>query len=144
MGAMSNTNSEPNDAQFIERFLDGDGKAFDALVDRYSGRTYQIAYGVLGNREDAEEVVQDVFVRIHKALGKFRGDAEFSTWIYRIAINLARNKYRWNKCRGAFKKLSLDAPVRDEPDAPTMEVADETLKPDETMLFRELEKLRSR
>lgn len=81
------------------------------LVDRYAGRAYQIAYGVLGNREDAEEVAQDVFVRVHRALQRFRGDSEFSTWMYRIAVNLARNKYRWNKSRGGNRAISIDAPI---------------------------------
>ena len=104
MKTMSNDISQASDAELIERFNRGEKEVFGILAERYSGRAYQIAYGVLGNREDAQEVAQDVFVRIYKALPRFRGDARFSTWMYRIAMNLARNKYRWNKTRGSQKK----------------------------------------
>ena len=131
---MSNTTEANSDHEFIERFKRGDQTAFDALVDRYAGRAFQIAYGVLGSREDAEEVAQDVFVRVHRALGKFRGDAEFTTWMYRIALNLARNKYRWNKCRGSQRNISLDAPVEGREDSsPGTELASESLQPDQEM-----------
>ena len=100
-----------DDRTLIEKCKSGDEGAFGELVRKYSARAYQIAYGVLGSSEDAEEVAQDVFVRIHKALPEFRGDCEFSTWLYRIALNLARNKYRWNKVRGSKVNFSIDAPL---------------------------------
>jgi RNA polymerase sigma-70 factor (ECF subfamily) len=111
---MPNELNKSTDQELVQRFNDGDRLAFDELVGRYAGKAYQIAFGVLGNREDSEEVAQDVFVRVYRALGKFRGDAEFSTWMYRIALNLARNKYRWNKCRGFKKHISLDATITTE------------------------------
>ena len=114
MKTMSNDISQASDAELIERFNRGEKEVFGILAERYSGRAYQIAYGVLGNREDAQEVAQDVFVRIYKALPRFRGDARFSTWMYRIAMNLARNKYRWNKTRGSQKKVSLEATQEEE------------------------------
>ena len=117
MKTMSNDISQASDAELIERFNQGEKEVFGILAERYSGRAYQIAYGVLGSREDAQEVAQDVFVRIYKALPRFRGDARFSTWMYRIAMNLARNKYRWNKTRGSQKKISLEATEEDENNA---------------------------
>lgn len=111
------TDKQPSDAEIIERFNNGDVQVFDILVQRYVGKAYQIAYGILGNKQDAEEVSQDVFVRIYKALPKFRGDAEFTTWMYRIAVNLARNKYRWNKSRGAKRNVSLQTPIGDDDSA---------------------------
>ena len=84
---MSNTSAD--DRTLIERFKNGDEDAFDQLVRKYSNRAYSIAYGILANREDAEEVAQDVFIRIHRALPFFRGDSEFTTWMYRIARNTA-------------------------------------------------------
>jgi len=110
------------------------------LVNRHSTRAYQIAYGVLGNREDAEEVAQDVFVRVYRALPKFRGDAEFTTWMYRIALNLARNKYRWNKCRGIQKNISIDAPIEGRDDSEsTFDLPDTEEPPDELLWNREFE-----
>jgi RNA polymerase sigma-70 factor (ECF subfamily) len=108
---MSNQSLHVSDGELIRRFNEGEETAFGTLVERYAGKAYQIAYGVLGNRQDAEEVSQDVFVRIHKALRNFRGDSEFSTWMYRITVNLARNKYRWNRSRGGDRNLSMDATV---------------------------------
>ena len=99
------------DQELIERFKNGDERAFDQLVQKYSSRAYGIAYGILGGREDAQEVAQDAFIRIHRALPKFRGDSEFTTWMYRIVTNLAKNKYRWNKCRGRGH-IQLERPDR--------------------------------
>lgn len=105
---MSEANDNLSDREIIRRFNAGETSVFAELVRRHSGRAYQIAYGVLGSREDAEEVSQDVFVRIYRSLSRFRGESEFTTWLYRIAMNLARNKYRWNKSRGAKRSLSLE------------------------------------
>ncbi len=130
------------DRSLIERFKAGDETAFDRLVDKYSGRAYQIAYGILGNREDAEEVAQDTFVRMNRALMNFRGDSEFTTWMYRIATNLAKNKYRWNKCRGSKVNVSMQEPIEggSEDQALYIDVPDERLTPDEKLLFGELQR----
>lgn len=141
---MSNKTAKPDlaDAEDVKRFHDGDQEAFDRLVEKYSGKAFQIAYGVLGNREDAEEVAQDVFIRIHRALQHFRGDAEFSTWMYRIALNLARNKYRWNKSRGSQKNVSMDAPLEgqdNDGEGGVFEIAAPKMAPDQQAQFTELE-----
>jgi len=128
---MSKQSDNLSDAEIIQRFKDGDAAVFEVLARRYSSRAYQIAYGVLGNRQDAEEVAQDVFVRIYRALPKFRGDAEFSTWMYRIAMNLARNKYRWNKSRGAKQNISIQATEEnDDMPGPGIQVEATELTPD--------------
>jgi len=138
---MSNDQNHITDRELVERFQDGDRSVFDVLVDRHSAKAYQIAYGVLGNREDAEEVSQDVFVRIYRALHKFRGDSEFSTWMYRIAINLARNKYRWNKSRGLPQRLSIDEPISNKDGSESkFELTEERLQPNEEVELDEFEK----
>jgi len=137
---MSNYTSEVPDRELIERFNAGDHGAFDHLVQKHSGRAYQIAFGVLGKKEDAEEVAQDVFVRVYRALPRFRGDSEFTTWMYRIAVNLARNKYRWNKSRGGQRTFSIDAPIeglRDTNEA-GVDLPSESLTPDEEISLDEL------
>ncbi|NOY81002.1 MAG: sigma-70 family RNA polymerase sigma factor [Kiritimatiellaeota bacterium] len=137
---MSKHPDQISDAELVTKFRNGDASAFDQLVNRHSTRAYQIAYGVLGNREDAEEVAQDVFVRVYRALPKFRGDAEFTTWMYRIALNLARNKYRWNKCRGIQKNISIDAPIEGRDDSEsTFDLPDTEEPPDELLWNREFE-----
>jgi len=143
MKAMSKTTMS-EDRTLVERFKQGDEAAFEILVNKYSGRAYQIAYGVLGNREDAEEVAQDVFIRIHRALPRFRGDAEFTTWMYRITMNLAKNKYRWNKIRGSKVNISIDAPLEGGGDGSgeerRIDLPDDRMAPDEKSAFKELEK----
>jgi RNA polymerase sigma-70 factor (ECF subfamily) len=139
---MSNNTSSQEDKMLIEKFKVGERWAFDRLVEKYSSRAYQIAYGVLGSKEDAEEVAQDVFVRIHRALPKFRGDSEFTTWMYRIAMNLARNKYRWNKSRGSQKNISIDAPLdgSDSDDGRRIDVPETGMNPEEYVGLDEFER----
>jgi len=137
---MSNHNDKLTDAEAIARFKAGDHGVFRVLAERYNTRAYQIAYGVLGNKEDAEEVAQDVFVRIYKALPKFRGDAEFTTWMYRIAMNLARNKYRWNKSRGAKKNISIEKTQESDESGPGIQVSASEPSPDEQAVLSEFEK----
>ena len=120
-----------SDRSLVERFRQGDESAFDLLVERHAGHAYRIAYGVLGSREDAEEVAQDVFVKVHRALAGFRGESEFSTWLYRITMNLAKNKYRWNKSRGEGVKVSIDAPLDGDDENRTLDVLDGADAPDE-------------
>ena len=135
---MSKNSLDIPDSTLVEQAKAGDQAAFDKLVEKYSARAYQIAYGVLGSKEDAEEVAQDVFVRIYKALPKFRGDSEFTTWMYRIAMNLARNKYRWNKSRGSQKNISIDAPREDmEGGERTFELPGRRISPEEEVSIEE-------
>jgi len=138
---MSKKTDNLTDAEIVERFKNGEKWVFDILVERYAGKAYQIAYGILGSKEDAEEVAQDGFVRIYKALGKFRGESEFTTWMYRIIVNLARNKYRWNKSRGAQKNISIQAPTTSDESSPSLEMKlpDESIAPDEEAELNELQ-----
>ncbi|MBO4620208.1 MAG: sigma-70 family RNA polymerase sigma factor [Victivallales bacterium] len=102
----------PTDLELVQKFQrEHDQSAFDQLVERHSDRAFQLAYSILQNRQDAEEVVQDAFIRIYRSLGNFRGDSQFSTWMYRIVVNLCNNKFRWNKVRGANCTISIDAPL---------------------------------
>lgn len=135
--------SRATDRELVERFQrTRDQGVFDELVARHSGRAYQQALAFLGNREDAEEVAQDAFIRIYRSLPKFRGDAEFSTWMYRIVMNLCNNRYRWNKVRGAGRNISVDAPLESKNssgDAPLkMELPDDRMMPDREVAFVEL------
>lgn len=105
------------DNLLVERFKSGDAAAFDQLVTRYWDRIYAMVHQLLRNAEDAEEVTQDAFIRAHRGLGNFRGDSTFSTWLYQIATNLARNRYWYWWRRKRDKSVSLDAPIG--PDADT-------------------------
>ncbi len=126
------------DSKLIERFKNGDESAFLALVEAHASKAYQIAFGLLGDSMDAEEVVQDAFLRVHAKLRDFRGDSSFSTWFHRIVVNLSRNKYHWNRRRGAEEKVSLSAPVRNGDAAMAdMDIADSQLSPERLFERRE-------
>ena len=85
------------DRQLVERAQQGDHGAFRQLFDRYHKRAYAVAYGVLKNRHDAMDVVQDGFVKVHKHLASFQGSSSFYTWLYRIVMNLAIDQLRRRK-----------------------------------------------
>ena len=99
------------DRVLVDRFKSGDASAFDEMVSRYWGRIYSMVHQLLRNSEDAEEVTQDAFIRAHRGLVNFRGESAFSTWLFQIATNLARNRYWYWWRRKRDKSVSLDAPV---------------------------------
>ena len=82
------------DHQLVERSRAGDVAAFEELVRRHQSRAYGVAYRLLGNKEDAQEVAQEAFARAYFRLGEFRGTAQFRTWLYRILVNLAMDYLR--------------------------------------------------
>lgn len=86
-----------SDTYYIKRIQDGDTASFACLLDRYSRPVYSLILKIVRNKEDAEELAQDVFVKVFKHLGKFKGDSSFSTWIYKIAYNTAISETRKRK-----------------------------------------------
>ena len=81
-----------DDTALVEAAIAGDTAAFDVLVTRHRRAVYQVCYRFVNHHEDAADLTQDTFVRAWKALGAFRGQARFSTWIYRIAVNVSLNR----------------------------------------------------
>lgn len=76
-----------DDTYYITKIIEGDTKAFAVLVDRYKDLVFTLALRMLKNREEAEEVAQDTFIKVFKSINKFKGDSKFSTWIYKITYN---------------------------------------------------------
>jgi RNA polymerase sigma-70 factor (ECF subfamily) len=95
----------PDDLELVHRSQAGDLAAYEELVRLYHGRIYGLIYGMTSNREDAEDLVQEVFVKAWKALGNFRGQSGFYTWIYRIALNRTIN---FRKRRNRRQTVSFD------------------------------------
>ena len=116
---------EITDADLVRKTLSGKTEAYNALVQRYQRQGYKLAYRMLGNADDAGDLVQDTFLRAYGALASFRQDASFLTWLYKIASNLCIDQMRSRKSRGA---LSLDVELEEgrEP------MADRTQGPEET------------
>ena len=78
----------------LERLQQGDEQALVDLIDAYGAKIYQLAFRYLRNKEDAEEVAQDVLLKVHRKVGEFRGDSALSSWIYRITFNAAMSRLR--------------------------------------------------
>ena len=85
---------DPKDQELIERLQVGDEQALAELADVYGTKIYQLAFRYLRNKEDAEEVTQDVLLKVFRKVGAFRGDAALSSWIYRITFNAAMSRLR--------------------------------------------------
>lgn len=83
-----------NDQILINQIKHGDTNAFGQLVDRYKDLVYTLAIRMLKNREEAEEVSQDTFIKTYKSLDRFKGDSKFSTWIYRVAYNTCLDRIK--------------------------------------------------
>jgi RNA polymerase sigma-70 factor (ECF subfamily) len=88
---------EIDDRELVSRAQKGDRAAFRTLFERYSRRAYSLAFGVVRNPDDALDVVQDAFIKAHRHLDKFEGQASFYTWLYRIVMNLAIDHIRKNR-----------------------------------------------
>ncbi|WP_111306718.1 RNA polymerase sigma factor [Confluentibacter sediminis] len=86
-----------NDQHYISLIIDGDTSAFSVLVDRYKDLVFSLTMKMLKNREEAEEVAQDTFIKVYKSLNTFKGDSKFSTWIYRVAYNTCLDRLKKNK-----------------------------------------------
>ena len=98
------------DSQFIERLKRGDAAAFETLVNERSGEIYGLLYRLTENAEEARDLTQETFLRAFQSIHHFRGESDVRTWIYRIAINQARNRWRWWRRRRRDATVSIDAP----------------------------------
>ncbi len=107
---ISETDTIDADELLIERIKAGDMAAYNVMVIRHYDRIFSRVLQLLNNKQDAEEVTQDTFIRAHRGLENFRGDASFSTWLYQIATNLAHNRYWYWFRRKRDQSISLDQP----------------------------------
>jgi len=86
-----------DDQQYIDRVINGDTSAFAVLADQYKVMVFSLALKMLKNREEAEEVTQDSFLKVYKSLAKYKGESKFSTWLYTITYNTCLDRIRKNK-----------------------------------------------
>ncbi len=112
------------DADLVAKAQTGDVGAFGELVRRYSRTVYGVVSRMAGNPDDVDDIAQEVFVRAYRSIGSFRGDAEFSTWVYRIAVNTTIKLMKKIKSRQAY---SIDDPAGGLAD---VLVSSETERPD--------------
>ena len=95
--------------QFLERLKTGEVAAFERLVAEHTNDVYALLYRLTADPEEARDLTQETFLRAFQSISRFRGDANLKTWIYRIAVNQARNRWRWWRRRRREVTVSLDA-----------------------------------
>ena len=130
------------DRRLITRLQAGDQAAVHELAERYGSRIYQLALRQMKNREDAEEVAQDVLLKVYRKIGAFRGDSALSSWIYRITFNTAMSKLRSNRAARAADKerdrVRAAHTAVDDDLQPAEQPIDWSHMPDEELLRRQL------
>ena len=138
------TSVEPRvqDGQFIERLKRGESAAFETLVNERSGEIYGLLYRLTENPEEARDLTQETFLRAFQSIRSFRGDSDLRTWIYRIAINQARNRWRWWRRRRRDSTVSIDS--TDENGKPALVAtlkAENVQSPEQDTLAHERERI---
>ena len=131
-----------NTQNLLERLQQGEEQALVDLIDTYGGKIYQLAFRYLKNKEDAEEVAQDVLLKVHRKVGEFRGDSALSSWIYRITFNAAMSRLRSGSYqRAQEEQRQAAANDREDIDArPRRELADWSELADEQVFQAQLRK----
>lgn len=125
------------EAQALERVKGGDADAFEPLVRTYQRRIFRLVYTLLRDPSEADVVTQDVFVKAYRAIGTFKGDAAFETWLTRIAINAVRDAVRRRKPVVAFSQLGPDDP-EDEGGLPRALEPVDPASPERDLLSRDI------
>lgn len=128
-----------DDSDLVAAFLDGEERAFQELVERYQGRLLNFIYRTIGDRERGEDLVQEVFIRVYRHLHRFDRSRKFSTWVYTIASNLAKNELR-NRARNPlvlFQTIKKNWQDEDRP----LQFEDSASRPDDLYRRRHLREL---
>ncbi len=115
-------------------------EAFDELFDAYEQRIFNLVYRLVGDYEDATDLTSETFVRALRGYGRFRGEAQLYTWLYRIAVNLCKNYFRQQQHRARVHAFSLDAPIEGESGPGEREIEDVGQEPQRVVEARELER----
>ena len=124
----------PDDSVLVERAKAGDKEAFGQLVERHESKVYGLCLKMLGNAEDAEDCLQEVFMKAFEALPRFREEARFSTWVYRIATNACLMRLRKKK----LQTVPLDRPMNVGGESLPREVPDWSTDPSSDLMNEEL------
>jgi RNA polymerase sigma-70 factor (ECF subfamily) len=140
MDAIENKVAEPpsEESLLVEAARAGDIAAFESLVRRYDRNVFRIAQHITQNREDAEDVVQDAFLKAYQNLGQFQGQSKFYTWLVRIAVNEALMRLRR---RRPERIVSIDEDVKTEEDSMPREIADWSPNPEQLYTQSELKEI---
>ena len=128
----------PSPEELADKVKAGDMAAFDELVLRFQKPMFNLAYRMLRNYEDANDAAQEIFVKVHRAIGKYHGRSKFSTWLYAVAANTCRSRLRSMKRRSHFEVLSTDTMIDDDDDYRTPTAVDAAPTPDTAAEYGEI------
>jgi RNA polymerase sigma-70 factor, ECF subfamily len=127
--------------RWIESAQRGDAASFERIVVAYQQKVFNLAYRLLGDREEAEDLTQEVFVNVFRHLSNFRGDSQFSTWIFQVTLNHCRNRFKYLKRRFHHATESIDDPLQSEEGEIGRDLPDEADMPEEMMYRRQVQRL---
>lgn len=123
------------DLQLVERVREGDKQAFGLLVEKYRRKVIRLLSRMVRNAEDLEDIAQETFIKAYRALPQFRGDAAFYTWLYRIAVNTAKNHL---VSRGKAMRTVSDQAMNDEDEPDERLVAQDVSTPETELLSKQV------
>lgn len=128
------------DREIVDRCVRGDRGAFDVLVEKYYKKIYNLAYRFVGDSEEANDLAQEVFTAAYQNLKKFRGDAKFSTWLFQIATNRGKNRFKYLKRRGYFANKG---PTNGEEDRESLQraIPDLSTNPETILAGKQIQKI---
>jgi len=127
--------SAREDEILIRAFQEGDKAVFDELVLKHQHKLFNLCYRLSGDYQEANDAAQETFIKVYESLKRFRFESAFSTWLYRIAVNTCKNKFKSSTYRQKEKTVSLDNPGLSQDDDSALEIRDDTYSP-----AKELEK----
>lgn len=121
--------------KLANKAVKGDNSAFEALMEKHMGIIYNIALRMTANQDDAEDMTQEIMIKIFRSLGSFKGNSKFSTWIYRVAVNTCLDELKKKKNK---KHLSLDAEISGDDGENQIEIKDDSPSPEKLAEQNEL------
>jgi len=131
---------DPSERRFIARLQQRDEHAFNEFVLAFEQQVFRLVFRMLGRRDEAEDAVQEVFVQVFKGIDRFRGDAQLSTWVYRISINICKNRIKYLSRRYSEAQDELEpAAERGSLDQGSGVTTGELSRPDQVVMGRQAE-----
>lgn len=129
---------ENDNIRLIKAFQANDSRAFDRLILLHKKMVFNLCYKLLNNYTEADDCAQEVFIKIYRSLNKFRFEASFTTWLYRITVNTCKNKLNSLEFRLRFRKMKISHRKSQQNDPPSVEVQDDSLSPVSVLQRKEI------
>jgi RNA polymerase sigma-70 factor (ECF subfamily) len=131
---------EDEDSEVVKECVEGNRDAFNILVEKYYRRIYNLAYRFVGDQEEANDLAQDIFTAAYQNLKRFRGESKFSTWLFQIATNRGKNRFKYLKRRGYFANKGPIDGDEDREGLPR-ELPDTSSNPEDLLAGKEIQRI---